>query len=148
MSEQENIKLVRQLFDDLNSHDLDAGDRLFSDNVMMEAPGFPEPLDKKQGRLYIKQFMDAFPDLHFEIRDIIAQGDKVSITWRSRGTHKAPLVSPKGDTIPPTNRKVEIQGCNVYQINRDKVVRQDIYWDMVTLLTQLGVPVELNHMSR
>lgn len=148
MSEQENIKIVRQLFDDLNSHDLDASDRLLSDNIMTEAPGSPGPLDKKNSRMYTQQFVDAFPDLHFDLRDVIAQGDKVSVTWRSRGTHKAPLMSPKGDTIPPTNKRAEVPGCSVFQISRDKIVHQEIYWDMVTLLTQLGVAVELNQMSR
>ncbi|MGE5222244.1 MAG: ester cyclase [Omnitrophica WOR_2 bacterium] len=148
MSEQENIKIVRQLFDDLNSHDLDAGDRLMSNNVMTETPGSQGPMDKARNRLYEKQFIDAFPDLHFDVRDVIAQGDKVSVTWRVKGTHKGPLLSPKGDTLPATNKKIDLPGCTIYQISRDKVVHQEIYWDMVTLLTQLGVPVELSQMSR
>ncbi len=148
MSEQENITVVRKIFDGLNSHDLDIVDKYMASDVKTEAPGAPGLMDKQKDRMYTQQFINAFPDLRFDIRDIIAQGNWVAVTWTARGTHKAPLSTLQGDTIPPTNKSATVPGCTVVELKNEKVVRQHLYWDMVTLLTQLGVITSLAQMSR
>lgn len=60
----------------------------------------------------------------------------VELTWR--GTHTGPLKMPDGE-ISATGRKIEIRACQVIDVAKDKakVIRQ--YFDMATLLQQLGV---------
>jgi steroid delta-isomerase-like uncharacterized protein len=139
MSEQENIHIVRELFDGLNAHDLDIGDKHFADENLSMAPGAPAPLDRERFKEYLRGYIQAFPDLRVEPREIIADGDKVAVTWVSTGTHTGSLVSASGMTVPATNRKIRNTGTSVFEFRNGKVIRQDLYFDQVELLNQLGV---------
>jgi len=139
MSEQENVQIARKTIENLNQHKPEANDQYISDDLRGEAAGFAGVMNKEQNRMYTQQFIDGFPDLHFDLKDTIAQGDKVAVVWVARGTHKAPLATPTGETIPPTNRSVTTPGVTVLEFRNNMVVRQDIYWDQVAFLAQLGV---------
>jgi steroid delta-isomerase-like uncharacterized protein len=58
------------------------------------------------------------------------------ITWR--GTHDGPLRMPAGD-IPATGRQMEVRGCQVVEVAEGRVKEIRHYFDMATILTQLGV---------
>ncbi len=150
MSEQDNLNIVRKLIDGFNSHNLETTVQYLADNVKGYDPGTPEPMDKQEIRRYNQRFLDAFPDLHFDLKDLIAQGDKVSVSWVARGTHKSPFKLPTGETIPATNKTVHVPGVTVGEIHNGMITRQDIYYDQVTFLTQLGLltPQELASVMR
>ena len=57
------------------------------------------------------------------------------ITWR--GTQSGPLQLPHKE-LPPTNRKIELRGCQVVEVSGAKVQAIRHYFDMVTFLGQLG----------
>jgi steroid delta-isomerase-like uncharacterized protein len=148
VSEQENVTIVRKWFDNLNSHNLDHNDQFLANDVRVEAAGAPGVMNRDQGRAYNQQFLDAFPDLHFDLKDIIAQGDLVSVSWVAKGTHKAPLkYGSTGITLSPTNRMATVPGCTITEVRNNKIVRQSVYWDQVTFLTQLGVLTEQDIMA-
>ena len=42
------------------------------------------------------------------------------MVWR--GTHTGPLMTPDGQTVPPTNRKLDNPGCLVFTLRDGKVV--------------------------
>jgi steroid delta-isomerase-like uncharacterized protein len=145
MSEQENIQIARKTIDNFNKHDPDANDQYLANDVRVDAAGSTGSMNKEQTRMYYHQFFDAFPDIHFDLKDTIAQGDKVAVVWVAKGTHKAPLVTLTGQSIPATNRTVVTPGVTIVEFRNNMVVRQEIYWDQVAFLTQLGVlnPQEL-----
>jgi steroid delta-isomerase-like uncharacterized protein len=139
MSEQENIHIAEKLFEAINAHDLSRAEHYEADDYTFEAPGANGVQNGDQARAYIQGFIDAFSDLHFELKQKIAQGDYVVINWVGSGTHTGPLRTPTGATIPPTGKKVVVPGSNTYQIKNGKAVAGQTYWDMVTLLAQLGL---------
>jgi steroid delta-isomerase-like uncharacterized protein len=149
MSEQENIQIVRRLIDNLNKHNLDANVQLLANDVRTEATASPGVMNsREQGQAYTQLFLDAFPDLHFDVKDMIAQGSKVAVSWIVKGTHSAALRTPGGDSIPATNKRITILGCTIYEFRNELVSRQEIYWDQVTLLTQLEIPLEMVQASQ
>lgn len=149
MSEQENITVVRKIFDGLNNHDPDVVDRYFASDAKIEVPSAPGLImDKQKNRVFTQQLIDAFPDFHFDIQDIIAQGNLVAVTFNATGTQKAPLNTFQGGTIPPTNRSTTTPGCTVIEFKNDLVVRQHLYGDMLTLLNQLGVVPNMSQLVR
>jgi steroid delta-isomerase-like uncharacterized protein len=139
MSEQENTQIVRRVYEYLNSHNLDSIDQYLTDDAETEATGAMGIMDKQQNHMYNHTFMAAFPDLHFDLTDTIAQGDRVATAWVVSGTHTAPLAMPNGDSLPPTNRRVTLPGCTIAEFRGGKVSRQQIYWDQLSFLNQLGV---------
>jgi steroid delta-isomerase-like uncharacterized protein len=81
---------------------------------------------------------DAFPDARGEITNSFGSADQVvlQITWT--GTQTGDLVSPAG-TIPATGKRVTIPACQVSKIHDGKIARTDHYFDLMTMLVQLGV---------
>jgi predicted ester cyclase len=93
----------------------------------------------KEGvRQYSRGWADAFPDAKVEDTNVIAGDTGAVIEFVGRGAHKGTLSGPQGD-IPPTGRWVELPCCEVYRIRDGKIVGGGIYFDLVTLLGQLGL---------
>ena len=139
MSEQENIRVAEKIFEAINAHDVSRVEDYQTDDYKFDGPGINGVVNSDQATAYVQGFFDAFPDLHFELKQKIAQGDYVVINWVASGTHTGALRTPTGATIPPTGKKVVVPGSNTYQIKNGKAAVGQTYWDMVTLLAQLGM---------
>ncbi len=133
-------RVAVSFFDAFSSHDLNAMDRVLSNDFVFEGPiASPgAPIDKQRGRQLNEGYLAAFPDLRYEVQQIISQGDTVCVRWVATGTHTGPLRAPNGQTIAPTNRQIRVPGCAISLVTGDKISRQYGYWDMSTLLLQVG----------
>jgi len=80
----------------------------------------------------------ALPDSKATIQNAFVSGDTVvlEVTWR--GTHKGPLQTPTGQ-IAATGKPIEIEACLVYHIAGGKPESMRQYFDMATMMQQLGV---------
>jgi len=85
-----------------------------------------------------KGWATAFPDSQATFGLTHATGDTVTLELTWRGTHLGPLQTPNGD-VPATNKKIEIRACLVITVADQKVRAARQYFDMVTMLTQLGL---------
>lgn len=139
MSEQEHIKTVEKIFDTINAHELHRNDDAYAKEYQYSAPGAPGTMNLDQSTAYIEGFFTAFPDLHFELKDKIAQDDLVAVSWIGTGTHKGALRTPTGSSLPATNKKAQVPGTSIYHFKDGKITSSQIYWDMVTLLAQIGM---------
>ena len=139
MTIQDNINIAEKFFGAFNAHDLNRTTALVAPNYKAKGPGAAGAMTADESRAYNQVFIDAFPDLNFELTDKIAQGDFVVINWIARGTHTGNLRTPTGGVIPPTNKKAAVHGSTTYEFKNGKAVRSWAFWDMVTLLTALGV---------
>ena len=139
MSEQENIKAASSFFDAWNSGDLNKSASYEASDMQVEAPGAPAPLDREQNRKYNQNFLTAFPGSKFGVTLTVAQGDYVVINWSITGKNTGPLLSPSGSTIPPTGKVSTVVGSTTSLIKNGKIVHAWAFWDMVSLLGQLGL---------
>lgn len=87
---------------------------------------------------FLQSWTTAMPDAQVEIRNVVAQGDSVVVEFVGRGTQTGPLVGPQGE-IPPTGRSIEIAFCEIMELQEGKIVKGRLYYDLLTLLRQLGV---------
>ena len=76
----------------------------------------------------------AFPDVHFTIDDLIAEGETVVIRWTVTGTHKGELQG-----IAPTGKHVTVTGMVMSRFAKGKVEEDWINFDALGLMQQLGV---------
>ena len=85
-----------------------------------------------------KGWAQAFPDSKATFHGAHASGNTVvlEVTWK--GTHQGSLETPKGAT-PATGKHIEIRSCIVAEVAGDKVKMQRQYFDMGTMLQQLGL---------
>lgn len=80
----------------------------------------------------------AFPDSVGTTRGAYATREGLAVlelTWT--GTHEGPLQGPTG-TVAPTGRPIEVPACAIFEIAGERARVQRHYFDMVTLLRQLG----------
>ncbi len=94
---------------------------------------------------FMMMFLDAFPDIHQAIDDIIDDGDKSIVRWTITGTHTETFRSPLF-TVPATNRRVTFTGINFSRYEKgksggeaDSPVERWEQWDVFGLMTQLGI---------
>jgi len=80
----------------------------------------------------------AFPDAKGTIRNIFASGNLVTAEVVWEGTHRGALAGP-GGAIPATGKRVRVPAVLVATLQRDKIKETRHYFDMMTLLQQLGV---------
>jgi steroid delta-isomerase-like uncharacterized protein len=80
----------------------------------------------------------AFPDSKATLHGAFAMGNTVCIEMSWRGKHTGPLELPTGP-IAATNRSIDVRSCQVFEMSDSKarVIRH--YFDMSTLLEQLGI---------
>ena len=80
----------------------------------------------------------AFPDSKGTIVNEFANGDTaiLEIVWR--GVHSGPLQTPTG-IIPASNKSIEMAACQIVRVENGKVKSASHYFDMLTMLTQIGV---------
>lgn len=86
-----------------------------------------------------KGWAEAFPDSKGTFHSaLVAEKDTVVLELTWAGTHRGPLQTPKG-AIAPTGKSIEIRACAIIQVAGEQARTQRHYFDMATLLRQLGV---------
>jgi C-1 hydroxylase len=139
MSAEENKVIALSVIEALNARDLSLWSQHLSEDYAAEHPGVSVLLDKARSVGYHQRFVTAFPDIHFEVLSILAEGDRVLIQWTGSGTHAERLATVTGQTIPPTRRRVTVSGTMLTEVKDGKIVRGWFYWDQLALLAQLGI---------
>jgi steroid delta-isomerase-like uncharacterized protein len=84
-----------------------------------------------------KGWAAAFPDSRGTFESAFASGDTVTMELTWRGTHTGPLRTAEGETAP-TGKRIEVRACQVVKVGGDRVSSIRHYFDMVTLLEQIG----------
>ena len=79
----------------------------------------------------------AIPDSKATFVGEFASGDTAVFELVWKGVHTGPLQTPTG-TIPASNKPIEVPACQVVQVEGGKGKSASHYFDMLTLLTQIG----------
>ena len=79
----------------------------------------------------------ALPDSQATFHSTVTSGNTVVLEMTWRGTQSGPLQTATGQ-IPPSGKKIEIRACQVVDVANDKVQSVRHYFDMATMLQQLG----------
>ena len=128
--EEENKALIHQVIDLWNRRDAEAFFKVLAPEYVEHLPDGDISLDQLKN--YAATFFNAFPDIHFTIKDIITEGDKVAVFVNWKGTHRGEYMG-----IPPTGKKIDITVANIIIIADGRWVE---FWNVtdMRLLQQLG----------
>ncbi len=135
MTLEDNKSLVHRFWEEIwNNANLDAVEDIVSSDFLLYLPTSPEPLNGPEG---LKQWAtivsSAFPDKHFSIEDVIAEGNTVVTRWSMRATHNGNFIN-----IPPTGKQVTLSGISIFRIIDGKIVEDRAAEDTLNLLQQVG----------
>lgn len=130
-----NKALIRRLFDEvLNGSDADAVDEIISAEYVEHAAlagqdaGGPEGVKQRLAIL-----RGAFPDMHWELEDLIAEERKAVARWRMEATNEGEFMG-----MAPTGKSVSVTGIDVYRISNGRVEEHWHEMDGFGLMQQLG----------
>jgi predicted ester cyclase len=137
-----NKQVVRQLFEATDRKDIERMGQLVStSNYLFHFPGMP-PMDWNTTKQFSTAFTSSFPDLHHEIIDIVAEGDKVAVRLSVTGTHKGELQG-----IPPTGKKVTFDATDFITLIDGKVSEEWLNADIMGLMQQIGAIPATSHAA-
>lgn len=136
MSTEGNKALDRRLIEEgISKGNMAVLEELIDRNVndhSLAPLGLPNGLEGV--KQFTKIFLSAFPDLHFTIEDVIAEGDRVVTRSTWSGTNKGDFMG-----MPATNKPVKVSGVDITRWVNGKAVEHWAVQDMMGLMHQLGV---------
>ncbi len=134
MSEENKILSRRVVEEVLVAGNLDVVDEILSKDYVHHDPAMPE---EGHGREHFKEFASmyrsAFPDVHMQIEDQIAEGDRVETRWVASGTHEGDLMG-----INPTGNRVTVAGMTIDRIADGQIAETWDNYDALGMMQQVG----------
>lgn len=125
----DNKKLVRALYEYINTQQLDAMQALI-------APDFTGPRGERgprEFRAMIQTVLTGFPGVRFELHEVFGEGDRVAVRWTFRAPHDGRFAG-----LPPTHTLVTQEGNVIYQLRDGLIVRAWVQVDRLGVLQQIG----------
>jgi predicted ester cyclase len=135
VSAEENKALFRRTYEELlNRENLQVAEELVSPEfINYEAPpGRDRGPESMRG--LATMLRTAFPDLHFTIEELVAEGDLVAGRLTMSGTHEGPLMG-----TPPTGRSAHQDHMHFVRFRDGKAVEHWGVRDDLGMMQQLGV---------
>ncbi|AGZ40383.1 ester cyclase [Actinoplanes friuliensis] len=80
----------------------------------------------------LRGVVQAFPDYHWHLTDLIIDADRLAARLIDTGTHQSDFLG-----VPPTGRAVRIQEFAVYHLREGRIAQVWVTADNMTLLDQL-----------
>ena len=141
MSEANKAIIMRIFEEALNQGNLDLIDEFFTFEPFEDNPSAPSAWHLKSGKEAIEaakqELIDlraAFPDIHWEVHDQIAEGDNVVNRVTMTGTHTGAAFMG----IPPSGKRIEVKEIGIDRLANGIVVQGWSVMDTYALLQQLG----------
>jgi len=140
MNEEPNKALVRRFIDQMwNQRQLELADQIFApDCVTHQLRGGADPTGAPRTpelvRREAESWLAAFPDLKFEIQQMIAAEDYVVSRYTMNATHTGTW-----NGVAATNKKVSVPMMTIHRIHNQKIVEDWVLVGTLTLFQQLGL---------
>ena len=138
MTEKSVAELAKEQVIAYNEKDWDRARAALAPEVVYEEFGTQRKLKGVDDVLTAwKGWATAIPDARATFQSELVSGNTavLEITWT--GTHDGPLQTPNGE-IAPTGKKIELRAIQVVDVANDRVKSVRQYFDMGTLLKQIG----------
>jgi predicted ester cyclase len=133
-----NRALVYEWFEQVwNRKSESAIDRLF--HPQGKAHGFPDSdkfvVGPEGFKPVHRSFCGAFPDLSIEVQDVLVEGDRAAIRWKTIMTHTGDHLG-----IPATGKKVELAGSAFIITDGHQILEAWNIMDLGAMFQKLQTP--------
>ena len=88
--------IIRRWVGAWNAQDLDAAEELLAPEFVRHDANLPDVVGPQAEGQLIASNLAAFPDLHFEIGQLIVEGDLVAARYLVQGTHRGEFLGIPG----------------------------------------------------
>jgi steroid delta-isomerase-like uncharacterized protein len=132
MSPDANKSLVREYVETWNRGEIEGLKRFWSPAMIHHTRSQQQTVSEVQR--VISEFMTAFPDLWFDIDDIVSEGDRVVTRMTAMATHKGSFLG-----YPPTGKKINCSVIGIARVADGQFVEHWGVTDELSILAQLGL---------
>src|SRR2546428_9956606 len=140
MSVADNIRLLDAGNKALNDHDVERFLSLHLPSVIQRDPQNVEPTKGREAvRAGLEPMIQAFPDFHVVRERAFGEGDWVVEQGHALGTHRGPLETPAGPTIPATNKPIRLRYAFIAKVEGGKFAETNLYFDVAGIMAHLGI---------
>ena len=134
MSTEENKAIAKQAVEAINAGDLSQLESLVAPDGADHAvpPGMPPT--RESAIQFLTMFRAAFPDLHYTLEDVIAEGERVVQRATASGTMKGEFLG-----MPATGKSATWTEIHIVRVKDGKIVEHWASVDQLGMLQQLGL---------
>jgi predicted ester cyclase len=133
--EDRNLAVVRRFIDGaVNGGDLAVIDDTWAEGMVWRGGS----MGTFEGRDAYKAFVTAnasgaWDEMHLEVHDVIARGEKVVLRFTNAGTNVGPFMGN-----PATGKRAEWLGVGIYTVRDGRIAEAWFAEDILGVLSQLG----------
>ncbi len=132
MSDKNVERLERLLLEGFGQGDMSVLDEVVAEDLIEHQQGMPQGREGLKN--VIRTLRQSFPDLSYEVVQMVADEDKVWGHFRSQGTNEGPFMGQ-----PPTGKAMQINVIDIARFEDGKIVEHWGVPDQLGLLLQLGL---------
>jgi steroid delta-isomerase-like uncharacterized protein len=127
----DNQAVVQTWLASWNSHDVDTFVAMFTEDAVFEhVPLNSVSRGTEEIRAFVQFVFTALPDLKFTVLNSTVKGDHATIEW---------LFSATDTGFYGTGKPFSVRGVTVLDLREMKIARDSDYWDLATILRQVGL---------
>lgn len=135
MSQQENNKeVVRKAIQAFNDRDLDLFFSFHTEDTTSHEVYFSEPLQRDEFRIFLVEFMQAYPDARINTQNMVADGNTVVVENVLTATFENDIGGVKA-----TGRSYQAREAVFFELENGKIKAARIYLDQKSIDQQLGL---------
>lgn len=131
-------ELIEMYVAALNDRNAAALRGMLCNDIELTAPGGVSLQGPEQVMAFVSGWLQAFPDVHYELTQHVFTEEKAAFDAVMTGTHLGTLHTPGGD-IPATGKSVRVPFAGVMTLKSGQFHHKRLYFDLLGLLTELGV---------
>jgi C-1 hydroxylase len=129
-----NKALVRSFVEAWNTRDFDRFDALMSAGAVLHIGGGQIRCDPAGTRAIAEEWTSAFPDWHFELLRLVAEGTFVVAHMPYSGTHRGRIAG-----VEATGRSCTVDEIVIFRIAESRIAEAWEVYDDAGMWRQLGV---------
>lgn len=132
---EQNETIIRRYYNEVwNAGKLDVLDELLHEQYINHTPSTPNPPIGPAGlKPIVAAIRKGFPDLHYEIKDIVVNDTMAVARVIMTGTQTQRLFD-----LPPSGKRVSVNQITIEKIKNGKIVEHWRVTDELTMMKQLG----------
>jgi predicted ester cyclase len=116
-------QLIRESLAAFNARDETKAYSSFADDLVVNN-FMPQPIGLEEFKALNAANLAAFPDWHFDIKQIQTQGDRTTVNVQVSGTQNGPINLPGMPPIPASGKKVSVPDKFICTIGADGKLHQ------------------------
>jgi steroid delta-isomerase-like uncharacterized protein len=134
------IDVARESVDCFNAGDWERLRALHTPDCVEEEFATERHLDGFDAMLEVAQgWKRGFPDGRGTVLAAYSDDPAVILEIQWEGTNTGPMLTPTGEEMPATGKQARVRACQVFQVEDGRITSIRHYFNLMTILSQLGV---------